>query len=214
MNLLDIPLAIALLLGQPSLPDPVAGTPPTPPSAPTATSIKDAPASASGAPTRHDRLPMTTCSPSPSPASNGRTTTSLPRGSSGSVTRPSSPRRSSSAREQLERLVALEAKRQGLELSVVRSVITHESGWRVLARSGSGALGLMQVMPFHFRAGQDWRDPVVNIRVGCHVLKGYYLRAGGDWSRALAMYNAGPGGASRGLGWGYARSVMRGASPR
>jgi soluble lytic murein transglycosylase-like protein len=95
------------------------------------------------------------------------------------------------------------ARENKLPTTLVASVIWHESNFRPLE------VGLMQIMPVHFRKGENWRDPQTNLRVGCRVLRGYYNRSRGDWPRALMMYNAGPGGASRGWGRSYAHAVLR-----
>lgn len=101
---------------------------------------------------------------------------------------------------------------------LIRAIIDIESGGNPNAVSRAGAMGLMQVMPFHFRPGEDPFDPRHNIRAGCRVFRNYLARAREDvrmWRRnnpfrtALAFYNAGPAGAERGNGWRYAERVLR-----
>lgn len=72
-----------------------------------------------------------------------------------------------------------------------------KGGWMT---SSKGARGMMQVMPATFAAtakrigetrGQD--DTAANIRVGAAYLREMLDRYGGNVSRAVAAYNAGPG---------------------
>jgi soluble lytic murein transglycosylase len=105
-----------------------------------------------------------------------------------------------------------EAKRNGIEPSMVLAVIHTESGYYNFARSSVGALGLMQIMPatgemLAREAGIRWTgpellfDPEVNLRLGTRYLA--VLRARyGDWTRALAAYNWGPGEIDRRLAVG------------
>jgi soluble lytic murein transglycosylase-like protein len=108
-------------------------------------------------------------------------------------------------------MVIKAAHRYRLDSSLVAAVTWHESNYYPRCVSPAGALGLMQVMPFHFRRGEVWSDPQTNLNVGCRILGGYVHRAAGDVGWALMMYNAGPAGASRGWGRRYARAVMRSA---
>jgi soluble lytic murein transglycosylase len=108
--------------------------------------------------------------------------------------------------------IAEEARRHGLDDDLVLAVIRTESGFFNFARSGVGALGLMQIMPdtgamLARQAGIEWRgpdtlfDPVTNIRLGIRYLAQLRLRYG-DWEHALAAYNWGPGAIDRRLASG------------
>lgn len=66
------------------------------------------------------------------------------------------------------------------------------------ALSSSGAIGLFQVMPFHFSATDSPFDPDTNARRGLAYLAQSLQRAGGDPRLALAGYNGGIGVISRG----------------
>jgi soluble lytic murein transglycosylase-like protein len=59
------------------------------------------------------------------------------------------------------------------------------------ARSPSGALGLFQVMPYHFRPGDDPLDPDTNARRGLAYLSAGIQLAENDSELALAGYNGG-----------------------
>jgi len=63
-------------------------------------------------------------------------------------------------------------------------------GWKN-AESGSGALGLFQVMPFHFNDLSQALNPGVNARTGLRYFKTGYKQAGGNLKISFAMYNGG-----------------------
>lgn len=80
------------------------------------------------------------------------------------------------------------AKAYNIPYSLVRGLIIVESEGIVNARSPAGAVGLMQVMPFHFKRGQNPFDPETNIEAGCRVLADCFARTR-RWDQALAAYN-------------------------
>ena len=59
------------------------------------------------------------------------------------------------------------------------------------AKSEKGAMGLMQVMPFHFKEGESPYDPRTNLRASCRYLVTVRAKVGSDLVRAGSMYNAG-----------------------
>jgi soluble lytic murein transglycosylase-like protein len=79
---------------------------------------------------------------------------------------------------------------------LVLALIEVESRFDRHAVSRSGAVGLMQVMPFwpmQLGASDELVGTAPNIRIGCEILR-YYLRAEHrDWTRALARYNGSAG---------------------
>jgi hypothetical protein len=80
---------------------------------------------------------------------------------------------------------------------LVLAVIDVESRFDRYAVSHSGAVGLMQVMPFWpRRLGVDNRlfgSVDFNVRLGCEIL-GYYMHVErNDYRKALARYNGSPG---------------------
>jgi len=86
--------------------------------------------------------------------------------------------------------------------NLIATVIQIESCGDPLAVSRSGAQGLFQVMPFHFRAGEDMLEVLTNGRRGMEYLAKGLQIAGGDPGLALAGYNGGHGVISRGwAGW-------------
>jgi len=83
------------------------------------------------------------------------------------------------------------ARAYGLDPNLIATVMQIESCGDPQARSASGALGLFQVMPFHFGAGEDPLDPETNARAGLSYLAEALRKADGDLAQALAGYNGG-----------------------
>lgn len=99
------------------------------------------------------------------------------------------------------RLIAWSAE-FGLDPNLAATVMQIESCGYSRALSRSGAIGLFQVMPFHFAATDSPFDPDTNARRGLSYLAKSLERAGGDPRLALAGYNGGIGVISRGeSGW-------------
>jgi soluble lytic murein transglycosylase-like protein len=81
----------------------------------------------------------------------------------------------------------------GLDPNLVATVMQIESCGDPKALSRSGAIGLFQVMPYHFAAGDDPYAPDTNAQRGLDYLKRSLEAAGGDPRLALAGYNGGIG---------------------
>ena len=91
-----------------------------------------------------------------------------------------------------------EAKRAGLEPSLVLGLVQVESGFRKYAISVAGARGYMQVMPFWTRAIGDGDASRLfhmqtNLRFGCVILRHYLDIERGNLSLALGRYNGSRG---------------------
>lgn len=98
----------------------------------------------------------------------------------------------------LQQFVSEEALRVGVPPEIALAMMQQESGGRPGAVSPKGATGLMQLMPGTARElGVDPRVPVDNVRGGLRYLKQQLDAFGGDTSKALAAYNAGPGAVRR-----------------
>jgi soluble lytic murein transglycosylase-like protein len=78
-------------------------------------------------------------------------------------------------------------------------VVEAESSFRPDAVSPRGALGLMQLMPFHLDGVESPLDPATNLNLGVRYLAGLERRFGGNLELALAAYHAGPTAVER---WG------------
>ncbi len=91
-----------------------------------------------------------------------------------------------------------EARRAGLEPSLVLGLIQVESGFRKYAISTAGARGYMQVMPFWTRVIGDGNASTLfhmqtNLRFGCVILRHYLDREKGNLFMALGRYNGSRG---------------------
>lgn len=91
-----------------------------------------------------------------------------------------------------------EAKRAGLEVSLVLGLIQVESGFRRFVISHAGARGYMQIMPFWARVIGDGDASKLfhmqtNLRFGCVILRHYLDREKGDMFMALGRYNGSRG---------------------
>ncbi len=85
------------------------------------------------------------------------------------------------------------AAEQGVEDSLVHSVIRAESNYNARAVSPKGALGMMQLIPStakRFGVGNAF-DPRENVRGGVKYLKFLLDYYHDDYVRAIAAYNAG-----------------------
>ncbi len=93
------------------------------------------------------------------------------------------------------------ARNYDLDAALLAAVIYRESKFDSEARSRSGAIGLMQLLPetakgiaLHTGGARfvvdDLRDPEINVRYGAFYLR-RLLRKYGDLELALAAYNAG-----------------------
>lgn len=100
-----------------------------------------------------------------------------------------------------EELIIGHAANYRLEPQLLAAVIYQESKFDAAARSASGAVGLMQLLPETGQGiadrtgGSEWQpadllDPELNIRYGAWYLR-HLLDKYGDESLALAAYNAG-----------------------
>ena len=86
------------------------------------------------------------------------------------------------------------ARKTGVDPRLLASVAWSESGFSPTARSGAGAVGLMQLMPATARGlGVDPTDPAQALVGGGTYLAQQLQKFGGRVDLALAAYNAGPG---------------------
>lgn len=98
------------------------------------------------------------------------------------------------ATPQVYRLLDEAAERHGLPAPLLHAVAAVESNYQQNARSGPGAIGVMQLMPATARQfGADPHDAAQNIDAGTRFLRELLLRYKSDLTLALAAYNAGPG---------------------
>ena len=91
------------------------------------------------------------------------------------------------------------AKKHGIDPALLAGLVKQESGFNPTAGSSAGARGLTQLMP-GTAAGlgvANVLDPVQNLDGGAKYLRQQLDAFGGDVTRALAAYNAGPGAVQR-----------------
>jgi hypothetical protein len=100
------------------------------------------------------------------------------------------------------------AAASNLDPNLAAAVMQIESCGDPRATSRAGAMGLFQVMPYHFKAGENPYQPGTNALRGLGYLKRSLDAAGGNARLALAGYNGGIGVISRGE-WTWAAETAR-----
>ena len=91
------------------------------------------------------------------------------------------------------------ATANGVDPALLAGLVKQESGFNPNAGSGAGARGLTQLMP-STAAGlgvSNVLDPAQSLNGGAKYLKQQLDTFGGDVTKALAAYNAGPGAVQR-----------------
>jgi soluble lytic murein transglycosylase-like protein len=102
------------------------------------------------------------------------------------------------SRKEFLQTVWYEARRAGLDVSLVLGLVQVERDFRKYAVSSVGARGYMQVMPFWTRSIGDG-DPgklfymQTNLRFGCVILRHYLNMEKGDLFMTLGRYNGSRG---------------------
>lgn len=87
------------------------------------------------------------------------------------------------------------AKQYGLDADVVKAMVRRESGFNPSLTSKKGAMGLMQLMPGTAKSlgVKNGYDPEQSIAGGTKYLAQLLKRYNGDYRKAVAAYNGGPG---------------------
>jgi soluble lytic murein transglycosylase-like protein len=91
------------------------------------------------------------------------------------------------------------AKKHGIDPALLAGLVKQESNFNPTAGSPAGARGLTQLMP-GTAAGlgvTNVLDPIQSLDGGAKYLRQQLDAFGGDVTRALAAYNAGPGAVQR-----------------
>ena len=104
------------------------------------------------------------------------------------------------------------ALRYGVDPALALAVAQQESGINQGARGAAGEVGVFQLMPGTASdLGVNPYNETENIEGGISYLAQLY-RQFGDWTKALAAYNGGPGNMARGTtpaeSWDYAEEVL------
>jgi soluble lytic murein transglycosylase-like protein len=96
-------------------------------------------------------------------------------------------------------LIYKEAKKNDIRPELIAAVVQAESRFKPTARSGAGAIGLMQLVPRTGRwmGARDLTNPAQNIAAGAKYLKYLNDRFDGNETKVIAAYNAGEGNVKR-----------------
>jgi soluble lytic murein transglycosylase-like protein len=96
-------------------------------------------------------------------------------------------------------IIYKEAKKNNVRPELVAAVVQAESKFKPTARSGAGAIGLMQLVPRTGRwmGAQDLTNPHQIVAAGAKYLKYLHERFDGNETKMIAAYNAGEGNVKR-----------------
>jgi soluble lytic murein transglycosylase-like protein len=96
-------------------------------------------------------------------------------------------------------IIYQEAKKNNIRPELIAAVVQAESKFKPTARSGAGAVGLMQLVPKTGRwmGARDLTNPSQNISAGAKYLKYLHERFNGNETKVIAAYNAGEGNVKR-----------------
>ncbi|HJQ38739.1 MAG TPA: lytic transglycosylase domain-containing protein [Thermoanaerobaculia bacterium] len=96
-------------------------------------------------------------------------------------------------------IIYQEAKKNNIRPELIAAVVQAESKFKPSARSGAGAIGLMQLVPRTGRwmGAKDLHNPAQNISAGAKYLKYLNERFDGNETAVIAAYNAGEGNVKR-----------------
>jgi soluble lytic murein transglycosylase-like protein len=98
---------------------------------------------------------------------------------------------------QITQLIGQYAAQYGIPAQIALEVALQESSLNQAAVGSSGEIGIFQLMPATAAGlGVDPTDPTQNVQGGCEYLAQLLSEFGGDWQKALAGYNWGPGNVS------------------
>ena len=136
-------------------------------------------------------------SPSPGPASSTSFDQQLSQATDAQATSATASVGSGSV--PYDQQIEAAASKYGIDPAVLKGLIKQESGFNPNAGSPAGAQGLTQLMPGTAASlgVTDVHDPAQSIDGGARYLRMQLDRFGGDYSKALAAYNAGPGAVQR-----------------
>lgn len=129
-----------------------------------------------------------------SPQRAGDFATALDAADAAQQTAAAKPVSNSAGKADIVKMINLAAGKYGVDPKLAMAVAEAESGLSPDAVSPVGAVGVMQLMPETARSlgVRNSNDPRENIDGGVRYLKQMLTTFGGDVSKAVAAYNAGP----------------------
>jgi soluble lytic murein transglycosylase-like protein len=155
---------------------------------------------ANGAPAAPPAATSTTSTSFSSALQSATTPTSIaPQAAAATAASPTSTSSSLPAGTPYAAEITQAATANGVDPALLAGLVKQESGFNPNAGSGAGARGLTQLMP-GTASGlgvTNILDPVQNLNGGAKYLKQQLDAFGGDVTKALAAYNAGPGAVQR-----------------
>jgi soluble lytic murein transglycosylase-like protein len=143
--------------------------------------------------------PVAAASPGPATAAGSSTFAAALNAAGAPADTPVTAASTSTATTPFGAEIEAAAARYGIDPALLTGLIRQESGFDPGARSGAGALGLTQLMPSTAASLglTNPLDPAQSIDGGARYLRAQLDTFGGDVSKALAAYNAGPGAVQR-----------------
>ncbi len=103
-------------------------------------------------------------------------------------------------------LAEQDAQAEGISPETFSRQVNDESGFQPDIVSPAGAIGIAQIMPDKAKElGIDPHDPIASLKAAAHLMATYLKRYGGDYAKALAAYEAGPGTVDRAIRLGGAQ---------
>lgn len=93
--------------------------------------------------------------------------------------------------------IAQWSRQTGIDANLIATVMQIESCGDPFAKSSAGAMGLFQVMPYHFESGEDPYKPATNAQRGLNYLERALAARDGVVRLGFAGYNGGITGAKR-----------------
>lgn len=94
-------------------------------------------------------------------------------------------------KSELNVLIHRAAIKYDISERVLTNLVKTESNFNDTVTNSYGAKGLCQLKWYHFKKGENWRNPQDNLDACCRLLKLNLARFNGDWHRSLSAYNMG-----------------------
>lgn len=94
--------------------------------------------------------------------------------------------------KEIYNIVSQESNKYKIDKNIIFAIINSESRGNRYAISSAGALGLMQVMPYHVTERKEVLfDATKNIKTGIRVLNDFMIKNNGNLIKAINAYERG-----------------------